>query len=76
MILRKNHEIKLHIEDGHRENLKENMGNNACGSCEFVIQKLHIRVNHTEKLCGSCEYVLEIKQEIKLPIEGEHGQKL
>ena len=52
------------------------MGNNACGSCEFVIQKLHIRVNHTEKLCGSCEYVLEIKQEIKLPIEGDHGQKL
>ena len=31
--------------------------------------------NYTEKLCGSCEYVLEIKQEIKLPIEGEHGQK-
>ena len=51
------------------------MGNNACGSCEFVIQKLHIRVNHTEKLCGLCEYVLEIKQESKLPIEGEHGQK-
>ena len=52
------------------------MGNNACGSCEFVIQKLHIRVNHTEKLCGSCEYVLEIKQEIKLPIEGVYGKKL
>ena len=41
------------------------MGNNACRSCEFVIQKLHIRVNHREKLCRSCEYVLEIEQEIK-----------